>query len=410
MGRTATVTADNKLSWPDFSFLMYEPTLNTAMIILDPRGFELNSHDASWIAQGAIRSAIKKQGGRTPIDPDEVIRQGNKIAATFFRKPPRNYVLLSSLSISEFPATRIRIRSCEISPLKRRPGQYDYPENMQFQVSNTPYEKHVDSTKYQLIKIKTTGQSIYQAADYALNALHLLRGLWTLFAQYGSFSMSFGSLKQKSVGVIHAGPLRTIHEPDGKLVGKLFWYELGYTGDQKLFRPKNGWKKLDTRRRWAARRIMFLPYRNDLEDLIIRFVSALDNTDLDVAFLQIWSLLEKLTDTSKHDEIVQRASRIFADRELATDMLRAMRSRRNQYVHAADAGEDREQSVHLIKRLVEPHFLCLIRNDFKIQSIQEYGEFLSMPTDLNALNKRLRMTERALRLRKKHEVSGQSAP
>ena len=121
-------------------------------------------------------------------------------------------------------------------------------------------------------------------------------------------------------------------------------------------------------------------------------------------------MLEKLTDTSKHDEIVQRASRIFADRELATDMLRAMRSRRNQYVHAADAGEDREQSVHLIKRLVEPHFLCLIRNDFKIQSIQEYGEFLSMPTDLNALNKRLRMTERALRLRKKHEVSGQSAP
>ena len=55
----------------------------------------------------------------------------------------------------------------------------------------------------------------------------------------------------------------------------------------------------------------------------------------------------------------------------------------------------------MLKAFVEPHLLRLIRNDLKVTSLKEYGEFLALPTDVNTLRNRMDTFARALKIRTK---------
>jgi len=46
---------------------------------------------------------------------------------------------------------------------------------------------------------------------------------------------------------------------------------------------------------------------------------------------------------------------------------------------------------------VDPHLVRLISNPFKLKTIEEYGEFLSLPTDVVTLEQRQRKLKQALR-------------
>jgi hypothetical protein len=150
------------------------------------------------------------------------------------------------------------------------------------------------------------------------------------------------------------------------------------------------------------RRLVSLPYRSDLEDVITRYAIALDQADLSVTFLHMWGLLEKITDTigGNYDETIRRTVRIYGDHLVAKGLLDSLRCRRNQLVHAARSAEERDQIAYLVKSFVDPHLLRLIRNDFDVQNLQEYGEFLSLPREPAILERRQRHLKRALRMAK----------
>ncbi len=225
---------------------------------------------------------------------------------------------------------------------------------------------------------------------------------WTLPATYGSWSMSLGGRTKRSpIGVINIGPVRTLHNPDGSPAADFFWFEPDYAGDVALFKPKPNWESLEKQRRWASRKLLHSPYQGDLKRLIIRFVGGLDKPDLDVAFLQMWSVLENVTDTvgDSYDKTIDRATWIFEDRKIAKELLTQLRLHRNQFVHAARSTGDRDQIVYMVKSFVEPHLVRLINNDFRVASIQEYGEFLSLPTNVETLRKRRAMLAHALAMR-----------
>jgi len=143
-----------------------------------------------------------------------------------------------------------------------------------------------------------------------------------------------------------------------------------------------------------------LPYGSEGVEILKRYAMALDQSNMDVAFLHLWGILEKITQTvgTSYDETVKRAVRTFSDRALAGELLEAMRLHRNRIVHAAHAGEERDQVVYLIKGFVDPHLLRLIRNDFQVESLQEYGDQLRLPTDLKELRRRHRLVSQAIRI------------
>lgn len=380
IGKTMTVTPGG-FSRPWVGPDEMEFAVKSMAVVIDPNGKELHEVQSSSIVYKGILEAIRQSGGGKPIKAGDVIAEANKLAAEYFRQPLVNYVLVSSLSVEGMPTGGIEIDGCEISRLESR-GKYPYPSTIKRRTFGHLYiAKHLESSEYQLVTVTTTGRTISEATEKALGALHLLRGYWTLFGTYGRWTVRFSSSPTtEAVGEVHTGPIHTLHNLDGTLPADVYWFDSNYGGDQKLFCPKKGWDGIEKQRQASMKKLADCPYRQDVEQLIRRFVSALDYTNFDIAFLQMWGILEKVTDTvgANYDETIRRATWIFGDREIASEILEHLRFRRNRYVHAAHSSEQADQIVYSIKSYIEPHLLALIRNDFEVRSLREYGECLAL--------------------------------
>lgn len=403
IGESATVNSDGSISWPFPQYKQDEFIVLSSAVVLGPDGEELNQHDSASIVLDGIKSAIRSQGGRAAMLSADVLREADKKAAAFFRRSMKDFILITTLSVMELPAKQIRIRGCEISQLKRRGTKYPIPEALGRKQPDDPIRAHLRNTKYATVKVKTQARSQHAAVSQATDALDFLRGSWTLLATHGSWSMRLGSTHQTPIGAVETGPVHTLHHSDGSLASDVFWFEPGYSGDRDLFQPKRGWSKIEEDRRWAMKQIRHRAYAQELERLFMRYANALDYSDFDVALLQMWSLLESVTDTvgSNYDETIKRAIWIFADRKLAKETLEHLRTRRNQYVHSARSNDERDQAVHMIKSFVEPHLIRLVKNDFEVNSIQEYGAFLALPSDPDTLKKQKQRYSRAIKVRSK---------
>lgn len=395
IGKAVTVDQEGQVSWQGLWLLKYETAIRAIAMIVGPDGRELNEIDTWRIVRSAMMEVIRRQGGGKPVRSIDLIREADSIAADHFRSPLTDYALVSSLSIKSFPRKSIRVRGLQISPLKAGGRRYRPPERIRFD------PRFQCDTGYQRVRVKTSGRTIHEAVANAMEALSLLRGLWNLLATYGSWTISMGSKKQKSIGVIQTGPLHTLHRLDGTSVDDIYWYEPDFVEPRKLFEPNMGWTSIEKNRRLAMRRISRLPFKDDLEHLIIRYTAALDSTNLSVAFLQMWSILEKLTDTTMHyDDTIQRAVWWFKDHHLAKELLESVRCCRNEYVHRARTKDDQDQIAFLVKAFVEPHLVHLIRNEFRVASLAEYGQCLALSRDITQLEKRHRQLGRALRFLK----------
>lgn len=394
-GSKSTITKEGHINWSTFFSSHLETALRSISVIISPNGEELNDRDTWQIIWTSLIDTIKKTGGGKPLKESDVLKIADEKAAEFFRKTEKHYALISSLSISLFPGKSIKIKDCRIYPITSR-KKYPCPEHVR---SYPVLDKHIKTTKYQLVKVLTSGRSVHEAAHHGLDNLNLLRGLWSLFSTYGSWTISFGGPREKPIGIIHNGPIHTLHYRDGKLADdRVFWYERGLNEDYALFSPNaEKWKKIEADRRWAMRQINRLPFRYEVEQLICRYAIALDQSDLNVAFLQMWSILETLTDTiGNYDETVRRAIWPYQDRGVNKEILECMRSRRNLYVHTARTGEDADQAIYLIKGFVDVHFIRLIRNYINAGTIEEYARHLSLSPDVETLRREKNLISKAI--------------
>lgn len=408
IGKTAKLNSNGDVCWSGFPIDRLQVALRPAFAVVDPGGVELNETDAWEIIWKTI-VALVKSAPEKPLRLIDVLNKANQSAAAFFRTAPRKYVLVTDLSIADLPARSIKVRGCTISSLKERGKKFTLPKLLPLHLHGSVFSKHMKSSKYRLVKISTEGRSEYDAAEGALNSLNLLRSLWSLFATYGSWTRRFGITSKRPLGVVHTGPIYTLHLPDGKpAADDLYWYEPDFTGDEPIFQPPTGWEQLEKHRQWAMKRLAAVEYRPDLEDLLVRYAGALDQPNMDIALLQMWSILEKITDTTggKYDETIKRTvwPYLDQDRPLAKDMLESLRHRRNQYVHSGKAGQESDQIAYMIKSFVDPHLLRLISNPFNVHSLKEYGELLALPTDVTVLEQRKGMLTQALRVMRQGKV------
>jgi hypothetical protein len=402
IGETARVNPGNNVEWPFPDIKQNELAVRAAIAVLDPDKNELNETDAWSIASQAMKEVILSDGGGKPIKPGAFLKSADKIAAAHFRKSSTDYILLTSLSVESLPCKTMTIGGCKVSTIARR-SKFKEPEAIKKRSHDPLIVAHQKHSKYLPVKVHTSGRTAFEATDRALDALNLLRGLWTLFATFQKWSMSFGSTSQEPIGVIHTGAIHTLHNIDGSPAVDLFWYEPGYGADRKLFKPKGGWKKLDKHRLRAMQDLKRCPFGMDIGHLIMRYATALDQADMNVAFMQMWAILEKLTDTvgANYDETIDRLLWVFADRKAAKERLDYLRMRRNQYIHASRTSEEADQTAYMVKAFLDPHLLRLIRNDFDAGSLTDHGKFLALPTNMKTLEKRRDELKRAIKIRSK---------
>src|SRR5207249_4187723 len=142
------------------------------------------------------------------VNPVDLLKKADELAAAFFRKPPENYVLVSSLSVSALPSRNIDIGECTITGFRTRGNKWPLPQPLRDYGELSSFASHLRSTAYRAVKIATQGRSWHQAIEKALNALNLLRGLWSLIARTPWTIQVGGRQHRKPMGIIHT---RHIH-------------------------------------------------------------------------------------------------------------------------------------------------------------------------------------------------------
>lgn len=381
--------------------------LFSSFITLDRDRDELNVYDSKEIIWKALGDVAKTAPGK-PLDATAVLKAGNHHAAAFFRQPFTNYSLVTSLSVNSLPAKRITVRGSVITSLSTRGKRYPLPKVLESESHRHRFAEHLNSSSYQLIRVCTKGRSIFEGVRRALDDLNLLRALWSLVATLGRWTTRFAGRPRRPIGVIHTGPVYTLHNMDGSAANDdYYWFDPDYTADLELFMQDHRWPQIERDRRWALKQMSRLPYGKELEELFARYVAALDQPNPNVAFLQLWSILEKLTDTvgAQYDKTIERSCWVYSkrDRPVMKETLDALRHHRNRYVHSGSAGQETEEITNLIKSFVDPHLVRLLNNNFKVHNFREYGEFLSYPTDIKTLERRLAWTSQALRVAREDE-------
>jgi hypothetical protein len=375
----------------DWAFIdKFENAVHSLAVILTPEQTELNDQDSGEIIRRAIGAAIRKKGGGKPVSPAEVLLYADRLAAEYFRKPKSNFTLITSLSIHSLPSRSIKIGGCEIAAAPR--NDYPLPPMMREQL---PVKKGHAS-----IGIRTNGRSYHEATTKALDAMNILRGLWTFLITRGSWQKRVSPDHLEPIGIIHGGHIHTLHFANRNPVGDFYWYDLEYPHDRSPFAPPGGWETIEKRRRWAVSRLRSLPYSSNLADLFARYAVALDHLDHSVSLLQLWSILEKATDTvgGNYDETISRSAWCFDSPGVASEFLSSLRLRRNRYVHSAQSRGDNEQAARLVKDYVDDHLGRLLRNDFRVKSLREYGEHIALPRMMEELTRQRNRLSTNIRL------------
>ncbi len=392
------------LQWEGFLHYRIEASLRATMAVVGPDRQELSDADISTIIRNAIRRVLTASGDRTPIQCEAFLRAADHESAAFFRRPPERFCVVSSLSVEALPTNVINIGGASIKAVTNR-SRFPFPEHAEFCRTQllAPMESYHD------VAIHVDGRSHSDAFFKALRAVAMLRGLWTMFATYRGWGINMGFKPAEPMGVVHIGPLHTLHHPDGRLATEQFWYEADAFRERGLFTPKAGWPKIEKLRRWAQARIRRLPYRAELEHLLVRYATALDQYNLDATFLQLWSILESITATvgANYDETAKRTISTLDDRTIAKEVLHSLRVHRNRLVHHAASIQYRDQIAYLVKDFVDPHLARLIRNDFGIASLEEYGEHLAVSTDQAEVNRQYQKLRSVMRVRRaRKQTSG----
>ncbi len=314
----------------------------------------------------------------------------------FVQRPRKPFVLATSLSVTRFtPLKGTEISGCRMRFDASLPRRFDREK-----IKDTVRHHIVGDlpSSYTTVRTSVRARSEYEAAEAALDAIDLLRGIWNLFFnRQTGIRMSSG--RQRPVNSILLGPLHTLHEPNGKPALELFWYDPEYVEPVQCKDLHQSWGKLQKFERTVRKKLVGHHYRSDMEEAIRRYVRALDSRDWNSSFLRLWSLLEFLTATERADykQTIRRVLFLYKEGEFHEQILNHLRNYRNRTVHTGDETQEIETLLHQLRQYVECLLEFHLANRLGFSRLTETAEFLHQPTDLPFLQKRLLMTKRAIR-------------
>lgn len=249
------------------------------------------------------------------------------------------------------------------------------------------------------VQIRVEARSPDEAADLALDNLDLVRAIWNFYLLHGGLRMSSG--RASPLNDIAAGPVHTIHLPDGQLALEGFWFEPSYIQPRPPKRLEENWSKIKKFEANTLRAIGKIPYRVVIEDALRRYGRALDMADLDAATLKLWSILELLTDTIRkpYEKTIRRTSFIYKDRAYNAQVLRHIRDYRNRTVHAEFSRRDKETILCQAKNYVGDLLLFHFRTGKQFKDLEEVGRFLDLTPDNRILERGQELLKLALKFR-----------
>ncbi len=288
-------------------------------------------------------------GAAGKITKSALLAEIGRRESSYLRAQERPFTVATTLSIryfDQFP--RARFRGCYITPSRRLPElfrrEHEGAVRQQLGLRREELPTTGFGTKaHTAVRATVRARTEHEAALAAVDALTLLRGLWNLFLNLRRQGPPLAPVPRKPVNRVLLGPAHTVHESDGNLATPAVWFETSFQRTVKPYKAALVWPamkgfELDVRTILSRAR-----YPQDLERAIRRYTEALDLTDWNASFVQLWSLLEYLTGSGHHyDKTIKRILFVCRpeERDFHREILKHLRDYRNTTVHRAEHRDD----------------------------------------------------------------------
>lgn len=324
-----------------------------------------------------------------PITADNLLKQCSKLEQEYLALPTKTFRLLTEISVRwdiDVPRTAVGQTTVTFSP-KTVKG---FAERSRLFDASRSAVGFALPDNYKRVSALVTARTPYEAAEKALNGVDLVRASWNLSLNRGKAWRRSGG-RPSPVNDVRLSPFHTVHDPTGALATETYWYDPGFVRPADLFSDKPRFTRLQQFAGNLRTRLSQLPYRQEIESALLRYVRALDSADLNDAFLRLWSLLEYLTD-SGHDPYkvtTRRAAFMFQDRERAQLVLTHLTQHRNRFVHAGSDSNEIESLVFLLKRYVDSLLLFHLGTSFGFTSRGEAARFMDLPSNKDEIDLRI---------------------
>ena len=360
---------------------------------------EFSSEIPETDKRNIIYTSVRTVAERAKLSSKLLLGEISRQEGAYLKRSPRKLILATSVSVSYFTAFRkTSIHQLPIVLSRRLPKHFDQQIALQRPSHSFNFKLPVD---YATARVFVQARSNFEAAEKALNAIDLLRGIWNLYLNhYGARRHSFG--RAAPINQVLRGPIQTLHETTGQAITEVFWYDADYVEPLSCFNLDSKAEELSKFAHTVRRYLRKNPSRIAIEDAIRRYSRALDARDHTAAFLGLWGLLETLTNTEKvsSDITVKRTSFLWDQPEFNRHVLRHLKDYRNRAVHVGNRTDEIETYLNQLRRYAEGLLSFHIYNVQKFSSIEEAAEFLDLPSDLTVLQKRMRLLKKAIKFHK----------
>jgi len=380
--KAKNVDKNGKVTFQAFTHYDYVVVLNSMV--------SLNKEIPLLEKKRIINQATFQAGAKGKITAETLLSEIRNLESKYLRRPLQRYNLVTSISVNRLcKLKRKKVYGCTISfcpflPKVYREGISKIIEHARHSITGGV------PTDYMYVKVSVSAKSYDEAANKALDALDLIRGIWNFFENRKQ-GMRISSGKRNPVNKYILGPLHTLHKPDGKLATENWWYDLEYVYQIRPYDPSRVIVKLYKFESSVRKLIQKSKYSSDIDTAILRYTRALDLTNWEDAFLRLWSVLEHLTGASPNDShkvTIRRAAFVFGGKEYSRQVLTHLKDYRNRAVHSGSENHDIEAYMYQLKRFVEALIGFHLRNKYGFKSLADASRVLGLPCDRQELRKK----------------------
>ncbi len=390
LSRERTLEADGKLSFQGFTFLEIVASLSSHV--------SMPSAMAEADKYAAVRAAALAAAKHETLTRDALVGALQREVSTYLNRKSEQYVLLTSVSIDR--AVRLPTRRISGGVICFGSGSVPYDRNpITMRAAATECDF---ASPYLPVRCSISARSPEAALEKALDALDLLRSIWNFVLNYGRVRYTSGRFAP--VNMIVVGHLHTLHWPSGKLALENFWYDPYF----EIRKPRQLWDSKSASvikgEREIRRKLRRHRYAQVLKAAFLTYCRALDGITPHETMIELWAILESLTGTSRHEDVVKRAGYIWFDAEYHYAVLNHLRKCRNRMVHAAEGTKDGETALFQLKGYVEALLMFHLNWGNRFAGFEEACAVLALPNDHDDLRNAVRQYRLAMAVRTRKKV------
>lgn len=243
--------------------------------------------------------------------------------------------------------------------------------------------------------------NIADAFERAENAISKELGLHSLVTPRSKRIFS-NSLLEPPINTILLAPYMTVHDPSGTISADMLWYNRWDSFMSPPNRTQDDIKEIRHSVEFLREKIRELPWREEAEQVLIRYYKAFSHFNLETTFLDGWKLLEFIggEKNTKSDKLIKRVAFLTSNPEYSKEIGRHLAERRNLISHGKSIDDDKNEVLAWeMKSFVGPLLETFLTNPFNFKNKKELWEFCDLPVDKENRDKQAKLLASAKKFR-----------